>query len=75
MSIAVLDTLCWPLAVLLLGRSLTVWWRGSFLARNGRRITRQGQPGQFWTEVAGCYLMAIGAGVAAWTHAFAHWAR
>lgn len=67
-SLTLLDWLCWPLALLLLARSLRLAWRGSFVTRNGRCISRQSQPAQFWAKVVVGYAMAIAFAVAGWTH-------
>ncbi len=64
--------LCWPIALLLLGRSLRFWWRGSFIGRDGRRIARQGQPAAFWTEVAGGVVLALMVAAIGWAHWPAH---
>ncbi|MHA6896379.1 hypothetical protein ACQUJT_20200 [Ralstonia pseudosolanacearum] len=71
MLVSILDLLCWPLAFLLLGRSAWLWRRGRTVARNGRRITRDGQPARFWMEVAGGSVLAVLLAVAGWTHWFA----
>ncbi|WP_426400993.1 hypothetical protein ACN9M1_27855 (plasmid) [Ralstonia sp. R-29] len=72
---AILDVLAWPLSVLTLVYSVWLWQRGSYVARNGRRITRQGHPGRFWFEVAATLALAGLLAAFAWTHWFANWAR
>ncbi len=75
MFFTVLDVLAWPLSGLTLAYSVRLWQRGSYLARDGRRISRQGQPGRFWFEVVAAIALAGLLATAGWTHWFAHWAR
>ncbi|MBB6584995.1 hypothetical protein AB6Q13_23580 [Ralstonia solanacearum] len=56
--------LCWPIALLLLGRSLAFGWRGSFIGRDGLA----GHPVAFWTEVVGGCVLALLVAVTGWAH-------
>ncbi|MGM3277948.1 hypothetical protein [Ralstonia sp. 24A2] len=71
-ALGVLFGLC---AVAMLGRAWSLWCRGSFRQRvTGRRLSRQDEPVQFWSEVlsnAGCGLALAVAAI----HWFAQWAR
>lgn len=49
----ILVRLRWTLAFVLLVAASGLWERSSCVARNGPRITRQGQLGLFWTDVVG----------------------
>ncbi|MDB0544140.1 hypothetical protein LBW62_23090 [Ralstonia solanacearum] len=64
--------LCWLIALLLLGRNLAFWWRGSFIGRKGWRIDRQCHPAAFWTEVAGGFVLALMVAAIGWAHRPAH---
>ncbi|MCL1622609.1 hypothetical protein [Ralstonia pseudosolanacearum] len=75
MFFTVLDALAWPLSGLSLVYSVRLWRRGSYLARDGRRISRQARPGMFWFEVVGGGVLALMLAAAGWTHWFALWAR
>lgn len=57
---------------LLVGCSLTCVC-SSFVAREGRRIARQGRLVAFWAEVAGGHVLALILAVAGWIHWFTRW--
>ena len=58
-------------AVGMLGRACSLWCRGSFCQRvTGRRLSRQGEPVQFWSELLVSAVLGLALAVAA-LHGFA----